>query len=195
MKEKSNICKYIDIPFQHISNPMLYDMRRAIDKKSTYDLLNFLRNEIPDLAIRTTFMVGYPNETEKDFEELKQFIKESRFERLGVFTYSHEEDTYSYKYYKDNIKEEIKKARASEIMEIQQEISHDCNLSKIGKIFKVVVDRIENEYYIARTEYDSPEVDNEVLIPKALKTLNIGDFYYGMITDATEFDLFAEVIE
>lgn len=195
MKELSNICKYIDIPFQHISNPMLYDMRRAINKKSTYDLVNFFRKEIPTIAIRTTFLVGYPNETEKDFEELKQFIKESRFERMGIFTYSHEEDTYSYKYYKDNISEEIKKTRASEIMEIQQEISHQLNLAKIGKTFKIIVDRIENDYYVARTEYDSPEVDNEVLIPKSLKALNIGDFYFSKITEALEFDLFAEVID
>jgi ribosomal protein S12 methylthiotransferase len=195
MKEKSNICKYIDIPFQHISNPMLYDMRRAIDKKTTFDLIHFFRAEIPEIAIRTTFLVGYPNETEKDFEELKQFIKESRFERLGVFTYSHEEDTYSYKYYKDNVKEEIKKARASEIMEIQQEISQELNLEKIGKVYKVLVDRVENDYYVARTEFDSPEVDNEVLIPKALKKLKTGSFYSAKITGATEFDLFAEITD
>jgi ribosomal protein S12 methylthiotransferase len=189
MKEKPNIAKYIDIPFQHISNSVLKRMKRNYTKEKTYELIQKFREIIPEITVRTTLLVGFPGETKEDFEELKEFVKTMRFERLGVFTYSEEENTFGGDNYKNNIPEKIKQARADEIMEIQQEISYEINQSKIGKTFKVIIDKETDEYFIGRTEFDSPEVDNEVLIKKERK-LNIGNFYSVKITSAQDFDLF-----
>jgi len=193
IKSKSNICKYIDIPVQHISDNMLKLMRRGINKQQTYDLIAKLREEIPGLALRTTLLVGHPGETEEDFNELVEFVKYVKFDRLGVFTYSDEENTYSAIHYKDNIPAEIKQSRMDEIMNIQQGISNEINQSKIGKSFKIIIDRKEVEFYIGRTEHDSPDVDNEVLIQTDIK-LKIGNFYTAKITKSEEFDLYGEII-
>lgn len=192
--EKPNICKYIDIPVQHITDKMLNIMRRGISRKETYLLLERIRKEIPDVALRTTIMVGHPGESEKDFRALKQFISEVQFDRLGVFTYSYEEDTYSYNHYKDSIPEKLKEDRKNEILEIQESISMHLNYNKIGKLFKVIVDGREGEYFIGRTEYDSPEIDNEVIITNTDKEIKIGEFYQVKITDAETYDLFGEVL-
>ena len=193
MKEQDNICNYIDIPLQHISNSLLKSMRRGISGEETLKLINTIRNKIPDSAIRTTLIVGYPGETEQDFKELKKFIIESKFDRLGIFTYSHEEDTPAY-FLKDNIPEKIKQQRADEIMQIQQDISYQNNLKKVGNKFKILIDREEDNYFIGRTEYDSPEVDNEVLIEKSENNCRIGEFYIIKITKADMFDLFGALI-
>jgi len=193
IKSKTNICKYIDIPVQHISDNMLKLMRRGINKQQTYDLIAKLREEIPGLALRTTILVGHPGETEEDFNELVEFVKYVKFDRLGVFTYSDEENTYSAIHYKDNIPAEIKQSRMDEIMNIQQGISNEINQSKIGKSFKIIIDRKEGEFYIGRTEHDSPDVDNEVLIQTNVK-LKIGNFYTAKITKSEEFDLYGEII-
>jgi len=189
MHKYPNICLYMDIALQHISNNQLQLMRRNITKVETYELIEQFRKQVPGIALRTTLMVGHPGETEQDFEELKQFVKDIRFERLGVFTYSHEEDTYAFHNYEDNVPEETKQLRASEIMQIQQEISLELNKAKIGKSFQVIIDRHEGEYYVGRTEQDSPEVDDEVLIQSA-KPIEIGAFYPVRIIQADEFDLF-----
>ncbi len=194
MKAKSNICKYIDIPFQHISDKMLKAMRRGYTKRETLQLIDSLRNAIPDIAIRTTLLVGHPNETKDDFEELKNFVKQMRFERLGVFTYSHEEDTYSHKHFDDLIHEKLKEERMNEIMQIQQTISNELNQSKVGKTYKVLIDSLEGDNYVGRTEFDSPEVDNEVLIAKTEKPLKIGHFYNVKITAAEDYDLTGELL-
>ena len=193
MKEQDNICNYIDIPLQHISNSLLKSMRRGISGEETLKLINTIRNKIPDSAIRTTLIVGYPGETEQDFKELKNFIIESKFDRLGIFTYSHEEDTPAY-FLKDNIPEKIKQQRADEIMQIQQDISYQNNLKKVGNKFKILIDREEENYFIGRTEYDSPEVDNEVLIEKSENNCRIGEFYIIKITKTDMFDLFGALI-
>lgn len=164
MKSKTNICKYLDIPVQHISDKLLQNMRRGITKQQTYDLIDFFRKEIPDMTLRTTLLVGHPGETDEDFNELIEFVRYAKFERLGVFTYSEEENTYSAKHFKDDIPFSIKQARMDEIMEVQREISNRLNTNKIGKVFKVIIDRKEGDYYVGRTEYDSPDVDNEVII-------------------------------
>ncbi len=200
MKERENICKYIDIPLQHISDNMLQLMRRGINKKETLKLIDLFRKEIPDIAIRTTILVGHPGETKNDFEELKQFVKSQRFERLGIFTYSYEEDTYSYQNYKDNIPEKIKQQRADEIMEIQIQISNELNNNKIGKSLKVIIDRCEDEFYIGRTEHDSPEIDNEVLIKIENNSLTtcedaIGNFHNVKITFADDYDLHGKITD
>ena len=192
MKEYDNICNYIDIPLQHISDSLLKSMRRGISGEETLKLINTIRNKIPDSAIRTTLIVGYPGETDQDFKDLKNFIIESKFDRLGVFTYSHEEDTPAY-LLKDNIPEKIKQQRADEIMQIQQDISYQNNLKKVGNKFKILIDREEEDYFIGRTEYDSPEVDNEVLIEKSENNCRIGEFYKIKITKADMFDLYGEV--
>ncbi|OFX23489.1 MAG: ribosomal protein S12 methylthiotransferase RimO [Bacteroidetes bacterium GWA2_31_9b] len=194
IKSKSNICKYIDIPVQHISDNMLKLMRRGINKQQTYDLIAKLREEIPGLALRTTLLVGHPGETEEDFNELVEFVKYVKFDRLGVFTYSDEENTYSAIHYKDNIPAEIKQSRMDEIMNIQQGISNKINQRKIGKSFKIIIDRKEGEFYIGRTEHDSPDVDNEVLIQSDIK-LKIGNFYTAKITKSEEFDLYGEIVK
>lgn len=192
--EKPNICKYIDIPVQHITDKMLNIMRRGISRKETYLLLEKIRKEIPDVALRTTIMVGHPGESEKDFRALKQFISEVQFDRLGVFTYSYEEDTYSYNHYKDSIPEKLKENRKNEILEIQESISMHLNYNKIGKLFKVIVDGREGEYFTGRTEYDSPEIDNEVIITNTDMEIKTGEFYQVKITDAETYDLFGEVL-
>ncbi len=194
MYEKSNICNYLDIAFQHISNNVLNLMRRNITKQETYDLIKRIRKTVPDIALRTTLLVGHPNETEQDFEELKQFVKDIKFDRLGVFTYSHEEDTYAYKNYKDNVPEQVKQQRADEIMEIQRQISKELNIKKIGKQFNVIIDREEGDYFIGRTEYDSPEVDDEVLVSKNDSNIITGNFYKVEIISSDDYDLYAKFL-
>ena len=193
MKEKNNVAKYLDIPFQHISDSVLARMKRRHDKKLTVSLINKMRKEVPGIAIRTTLLVGFPGETEKDFEELKEFVKEMRFDRLGVFTYSEEENTYGGDNYEDDVPEDVKQARADEIMEIQQQISYEINQQKIGKEFNVIIDKETEDYYIGRTEFDSPEVDNEVLIVKDNKLIP-GNIYKTNIISAEEFDLYGELV-
>lgn len=193
MKESHIICSYLDIPLQHISDNMLKKMRRGINKEKTINLINKIRKEVPGIALRTTLLTGHPGETEKDFSELKEFVKSARFERLGIFPYSHEKNTYSYRNFRDDITDIEKKRRVSEIMDIQQDISLELNKNKIGDIFKVLIDREDEEFYFGRTEFDSPEVDNEVIIKKT-GILNPGSFYLVRITGADEFDLYANVV-
>ena len=192
MQANTKVAKYLDIALQHCSDKMLQLMRRNITKAETIDLIQRIRKEVPGIHLRTTLLVGHPGETKEDFEELKQFVREMRFERLGVFPYSHEEDTYAGETYEDNIPQELKQERAEEIMSIQQEIALDLNRQKIGSIFKVVIDRREDEYFVGRTEFDSPEVDGEVLI--AGQGLKIGGYYQVKISDAEEFDLYGEIV-
>ena len=193
MATEPKICKYIDIPFQHISDSQLYSMRRGIDKKGTYDLIERLRMAIPDIAIRTTLLVGYPGETDDDFAELLDFVREVRFDRLGVFPYSEEEGTYSAINLTDNVPEEVKEARVEAIMRLQGDISLGNNLNRVGRKERVLIDSREGEYYIGRTQYDSPEVDQEILI-KATRKLSPGDFTVVRITAAEQYDLYAEVL-
>lgn len=193
MRKHANVCKYLDIALQHISDNMLQMMHRHVTKEETYELLSRIRKEVPGIHIRTTLMVGHPGEGESDFEELKEFVRKARFERMGAFTYSEEEGTFSAEHYSDNIPEEVKQRRLDELMAIQEEIAAEINVSKVGQEMKVIIDREEEEYYIGRTEFDSPEVDPEVLIGKE-KPLIIGDFYTVRITDAQTFDLFGEVL-
>ena len=193
MKEKANIAKYIDIPLQHISDSVLKRMKRNYSQKTTYKLMEKFRKEIPEMAIRTTMLVGFPGETVADFEELKEFVKEMRFDRLGVFTYSEEENTFGGDNFEDDIPEETKQERANEIMDIQQQISYEINQSKISKIFDVIIDKETDEHYVGRTEFDSPEVDNEVLIEKN-NELKIGEIYSIKITSAEDFDLYGELV-
>jgi ribosomal protein S12 methylthiotransferase len=192
MKERENICNYLDIPFQHISNNVLKKMHRGNTRQHTYELIDYFRSEIPDLTLRTTLLAGHPGEGEEEFEELKEFVETIKFDRLGVFTYSEEDDTFSARNFKDAIPESLKEARATEIMELQQFISGELNRKKAGKILKVLIDRKEGEFFIGRSEADSPEVDNEVLV-KSDTELKIGNFYPVTITSATDFDLFGEV--
>ncbi|MDE5612459.1 MAG: 30S ribosomal protein S12 methylthiotransferase RimO [Odoribacter sp.] len=192
MRERPNVCKYLDIALQHCSDPMLKRMRRGITKQQTIDLIRKIRQEVPGIFIRTTLMTGHPGETPEDFEELCAFVREMKFERLGVFPYSHEEDTYCDKHYADDVPEEVKKERAERIMEIQSEVSRSVNASLLGKRVKVLIDRREEAYYIGRTEHDSPDVDPEVLISSD-KSLKIGAFYEVEIVDADEYDLYARV--
>ncbi len=189
VQNKENICSYLDIPFQHIADPVLKAMRRGITGKETYELINRIREEVPGIALRTTLLTGYPGESEKDFAELKEFISGVRFDRLGIFTYSHEEDTYSFNNYKDDIPKEIKVQRAEEIMTIQEGISNKLNKEKIGNKYKVIIDRQEGDYFVGRTEFDSPEVDQEVLI-KPAKGLITGEFRNILITGYDNFDLY-----
>lgn len=193
MREKPQVCKYLDVALQHVSDNMLTRMRRNVTKQETMDFIRSLREKVPNLHIRTTLLVGFPGETEQDFEELKEFVRWARFERMGAFAYSHEEGTYSALHYEDDVPEEVKQKRLDEIMAIQQEISAEIEAEKIGKVLKVIIDRKEGEYYIGRSEFCSPEVDPEVLI-QADKTLKIGEFYQVRITDADEFDLYGEVL-
>ena len=193
IKDNARVCRYIDIPIQHITDNMLGLMRRSHNRNETIAILNTFRKEIPDAVIRTTLIIGHPGETEKDFKELKEFIANFKFDRLGVFAYSHEEDTYSYKEYKDEISEEVKQSRVEELMELQQNISMELNESYVGKVYKVIIDRKEGEFFIGRTEFDSPEVDQEVLIAEQ-HNLKTGDFYNILITRSTEFDLYGEPV-
>lgn len=195
IRERDNVCKYLDIAFQHISDNILNSMHRHFSKNETYELIRRIREEVPGITLRTTLMVGFPNETDTDFEELLEFTRWARFERMGAFAYSEEEDTFSQRHYDDNVPDNIKQSRLDKLMAIQQEISAEIEASKIGKIFKVVIDRKEGNYYIGRTEFSSPEVDPEVLIPVGEKTLRVGRFYNIKITDAEEFDLYGVVEE
>lgn len=194
MREHSNVCKYMDIALQHISDNMLQRMRRHVTKEETYALIEQFRHEVPGIHLRTTLMVGFPGETEQDFEELKEFVRHARFERMGAFAYSEEEGTYSARHYKDDVAEEVKQRRLDELMAIQQEISNEQCHAKIGKEFQIIIDRREGEYYVGRTEFDSPEVDPEVLVKDEGKILHIGSFHRVKVYDANDFDLYAEVI-
>lgn len=194
MRERDNVCKYMDIALQHISDRMLQLMRRNITKEETYALIQRMRDEVPGIHIRTTLMVGHPGETEEDFEQLLQFVQDERFERMGAFAYSHEEGTYSFKNYKDNISPEIKQQRLDTLMNLQESISADVNVSKIGKNLKVIIDREEDDFYVGRSEYDSPEVDPEILISKE-QPLIIGQYYTVRIIDSQAFDLYGVVVK
>lgn len=193
MRERDNVCKYMDIALQHISDPMLKMMRRNITKAETYELLERMRREVPGIHLRTTLMVGHPGETEQDFEELIRFVKDIRFERMGAFAYSHEEGTYAYQHYKDEILQEVKQDRLDYLMRVQEGISADVNASKVGQTFRVIVDREEEDFYVGRTQYDSPEVDPEILISKDTP-LSPGSFYQVKVIDAQAFDLYGKVL-
>lgn len=192
MRERENVCKYLDIALQHSSDHMLGVMRRNFTSAQTYELIDKIRSEVPGIHLRTTMLVGHPEETEQDFEELKEFVRWARFERLGAFAYSHEEGTYAHKNYTDNIPYEIKQQRLGELMDIQQRIAAEINAAKTGSILKVIIDRKEGDYFIGRTEFDSPEVDPEVMIPADTKGVKVGEFYQATIVDATDFELFGE---
>ncbi|XQP85386.1 MAG: 30S ribosomal protein S12 methylthiotransferase RimO [Candidatus Pollutiaquabacter aromativorans] len=193
MRELPNVCNYIDIPLQHIADPMLKSMRRGITREKTVELVKEMRERVPGIAIRTTLITGYPGETEKDFEAMREWVRETRFDRLGVFTYSHEENTHAFRL-TDDVPEEIKRERAEAIMAVQQEISAQKNQELVGRILPVLIDRKEGNHFIGRTEYDSPEVDNEVLIDAREHFLRIGDFTTVRIIRAEEFDLYAEPV-
>lgn len=189
IKERQNICNYLDMPLQHISDSLLKSMRRGTTRQKITDLVKMIRDKVPGIALRTTLICGYPGETEKDQEELLQFVEEMKFDRLGVFTYSHEENTHAYSLI-DDVPQEVKQSRADEVMQVQQKISADINSKKIGKTFKVLVDRKEGDYFVGRTEFDSPEVDNEVLVSAKDSYVRIGDFCNVEITSAEDFDLY-----
>jgi len=193
MRDNPRVCRYIDMPIQHISGKILGLMKRSHGTEETKKLLNIFRKELPGAAIRTTLIAGHPGETESEFRELREFISEFRFDRLGVFAYSHEEGTFSFNNYKDTIPEKIKESRVAELMSIQQSISGELNRKKTGKVFKVIIDRREGDFFSGRTEYDSPEVDNEVLISSQYDLIP-GNFYNILITGATEFDLFGKPV-
>ncbi len=194
MRERPNVCRYMDIALQHISDNMLLKMRRNVTKEQTYQLIEDFRREVPGIHLRTTLMVGHPGETEADFEELKDFVRQVRFDRMGAFAYSEEEGTYAAAHYEDNIPPEVKQARLDELMEIQRGISAELSAAKIGQRMKVIIDRLEGDYYVGRTEFDSPEVDPEVLIEKQGANLTIGQFYDVEIVDSDDFDLFGRLV-
>lgn len=194
MNERSNICNYLDMPLQHISDNMLKSMRRGITKQKTLDLVSEIRDRVPNIALRTTLICGYPGETQQDFEEMKEWVAESKFDRLGCFTYSHEENTHAHSLI-DDVPAEIKEARIEEIMEIQQGISYDINQQKVGKTFKVLIDRVEGDYFVGRTEFDSPEVDNEVLIAKSDSYVTVGRYANVLINRADDFDLHGSIVK
>lgn len=189
MRERDNVCKYLDIALQHVSTKILKKMQRHVTKEDTYALIEKLRAEVPGICIRTTMMVGFPGETDKDFEELMDFVKWAKFDRLGAFAYSEEEGTHAAENYRDNVSKKKKQERLDRLMEVQQRISTKLNADKVGQVYKTIIDRIEGDYYIGRTEFDSPDVDTEVLVHKSEGELQIGRFYEIEITDATEFDL------
>lgn len=192
MREYDNVCKYMDIALQHISTPVLERMRRHVNKEETYELIRQFREQVPGIHLRTTLMVGFPGETDEEFEELKEFVRTVKFDRMGAFAYSEEEGTYAAEHYKDDVPDEVKQKRLDELMAIQEEISAELGEAKIGKTLKVVIDRVEGEYYVGRTEFDSPEVDPEVLIPCKEGKLKIGHFYPVKITGADDYDLYGE---
>ena len=194
MRERDNVCKYMDIALQHISDNMLDKMRRQVSKKDTYELIEKFRKEVPGIHLRTTLMVGHPGESEADFEELKEFVRDAKFDRMGAFAYSEEEGTYAADHYEDNIDNEVKQQRLSELMDIQQTISAELTAKKIGSEMRVMIDRVEGDYYIGRTEFDSPEVDPEVLIKADGIDLKIGEMYQAAIIDSDDFDLYAKII-
>jgi len=191
MKERDNICNYLDIPLQHGSTNMLKAMRRGITREKTTNLIHDIRNKIPEIAIRTTLITGFPGETQADFEEMYQWVEEMKFDRLGCFTYSHEENTHAYNF-EDNVPEEVKKLRADDIMELQSGISHNINQNKVGQTLKVLFDKVEGDYFIGRSEFDSPDVDNEILVPKA-DFVRLGDFANVTIEKAESYDLYGRV--
>ena len=193
MRDRPNICNYLDIPLQHISNPVLKNMRRLITQEQTYQLIDQIRQRVPDIALRTTMLVGFPHETDDDIEILADFIRQTRFDRLGVFEYSHEENTGAYQL-PDNVSAADKAERAAYIMEVQQQISAELNQAKVGKTYRVLFDRKEGQYFVGRTEYDSPEVDNEVLVSAEKNYVRVGDFAPVYIRDAGEFDLVGELV-
>lgn len=193
MREKPNVCRYLDIALQHISDHMLERMHRHVTKEDTINLLRTIRERVPGIHIRTTLMVGFPGETEEDFNELLDFVREQRFERMGAFAYSEEEGTYSALHYDDDVPEEVKQQRLDKLMALQQQISEEIESEKVGKTFPVIIDRKEGDYYVGRTEYCSPEVDPEVLIPVKDKRLRVGNFYQVKITGSDEFDLYGQV--
>ena len=195
MREKPNVCKYLDIALQHISDNMLNRMHRHVSKQENIDLLKTIRERVPGIHIRTTLMVGFPGETQEDFHELLEFVRTQRFERMGAFAYSEEEGTYSANNYEDDVPAEVKQRRLDELMILQQEISAEVEAEKVGKILKVIIDRKEGDYYIGRTEFCSPEVDPEVLIKAGEKRLRVGCFYNVKITQSEEFDLYGEVVK
>ena len=189
IRERKNVCKYLDIALQHVSDDMLERMRRHVTKQETYDFVERIRREVPGICLRTTLMVGFPGETDDDFRELVEFTKWARFDRMGAFAYSEEEGTYSAEHYEDDVPEDVKQARLDKLMRIQQNISAELEAEKVGRTMRVIIDRQEGDYYIGRTEYCSPEVDPEVLIPAA-EDLKVGQFYNVSMTDAEEFDLY-----
>jgi ribosomal protein S12 methylthiotransferase len=193
MRERKNVCKYLDIALQHVSTKILRKMLRHVTKEDTYALVERMRNEVPGICLRTTMMVGFPGETEKEFEELVEFVKWAKFDRLGAFAYCEEDGTYAAKNYRDSVSEKKKQERLDRIMEIQQRISTRLNEEKVGNVYRTIIDRVEGEYYIGRTEYDSPDVDTEVLIATKEGKLETGRFYDVRITDAAEFDLMGSV--
>ena len=196
MRERENICNYLDIALQHISDPMLRAMRRRVTKAEIYDLLRYMREEVPGIHLRTTLMTGHPGETEQDFEELLQFVRDIRFDRMGAFVYSHETGTYAHETYADDIPLEVKQERMDRLMSTQEEIAAELNVAKIGRTFKTLIDRNEEEYFVGRTEYDSPEVDQEVLISKQdAPNLQVGNFYPVEITSADTFDLYGQLAQ
>lgn len=192
MNNRSNVCNYLDMPLQHGSTKILQSMRRGITREKTEDLVNQIRDKVPGIALRTTLIAGYPGETEADFEEMYQFVERMRFDRLGIFTYSHEENTHAFSL-KDDVSEKTKRQRADLIMELQSGISYDLNQLKVGKTFKTLFDRVEGDYFIGRTEFDSPEVDNEVLVKKADHFVRLGDFADVTITSADHYDLYGTI--
>ena len=194
MKREPKVCNYLDIPLQHISDPILKSMRRGTTMAKTNELLERFRESVPEMTIRTTLIVGYPGETEEDFQTLKQWVKDQRFERLGCFTYSHEENTHAYNL-EDDVPEEVKMQRANEIMELQSQISWELNQQKIGQEYKIVIDRKEGNYFVGRTEFDSPDVDNEVLVDATKYYLKTGAYTTVKITEAEDFDLYATPLE
>ncbi|WNJ18079.1 30S ribosomal protein S12 methylthiotransferase RimO [Pontibacter sp. G13] len=194
IRERDNICNYLDIPLQHISDNVLKHMRRGINESRTRDLIHRIREEVPGIALRTTMLVGHPGETEQDQQQLLKFIEDFRFDRLGVFTYSHEENTHAGEKYEDLVPDEVKQERFEEVMELQQNISFEINRERVGKTYKTLIDREAEGYYVGRTEYDSPEVDNEVLI-RSEQPLEVGSFYEVEITDAMEYDLMGSVVK
>ncbi|MEZ4890350.1 MAG: 30S ribosomal protein S12 methylthiotransferase RimO [Crocinitomicaceae bacterium] len=194
MNKYDNICNYLDMPLQHGSTKMLQAMRRGTTREKTEELVAKIREKIPNIAIRTTLIAGYPGETEEDFQEMYTFVEKMKFDRLGIFTYSHEENTHAYNF-EDDVPEEVKKQRADAIMELQSGISYELNQQKVGKTFKVLFDRVEGDYFIGRTEFDSPEVDNEVLVKKSEHFVRIGDFALVEITSADHYDLYGKVVD
>lgn len=194
MNERSNICNYLDMPLQHISDSMLRSMRRGTTKQKQIDLVNQIRDKVPDIALRTTLICGYPGETEQDFHEMLEWVEETRFDRLGCFTYSHEEKTHAHTLV-DDVPQEVKESRVEQIMEVQQGISYEINQGKVGKTFRVMVDRIDGDYFIGRTEYDSPEVDNEVVLDAKTNYARIGDFVQVNVDRAEDFDLYGSIVK
>jgi ribosomal protein S12 methylthiotransferase len=194
MNERSNICKYMDMPLQHISDNMLKSMRRGITKQKTIDVVNEIRDRVPGIAMRTTLITGYPGETERDFEEMMRWVEDTKFDRLGCFTYSHEENTHAHSLV-DDVPEEVKQERADAIMEIQQEISFEKNQEKIGQTFKVLIDKKDGPYFVGRTEFDSPEVDNEVLLDASVDYATVGTFVNVKVDSAEDFDLYGHIVK